>query len=255
MPHTLETQQRQSRDADTSASTTRTDLAKYNAAKKALAEAHRIDEVKDIRDKAVALRTYAMQAKDRVLIDHATEIRLRAERRVGQLLKEMAERGERHEGKGRKERSQPATVKLSDLGINKSQSSRWQALADIAEDKFEEVVTHAQQKASDAVDQAKAKKPKPKPKDPTPKEPTTPKEPQPTTQPEPRETNSDDPVAECLACVVPILRIEIADLTGEQRSVFLVKLREAVHTIMAELNNQEAQTNRWREPTQQERRQ
>src|SRR5690349_11062426 len=70
-------------------------------------------------------------------------IRWRAEQRAGQLLKEMAERGERHEGKGRKERSQGATVKLTDLGVTKTQSSRWQKLADLPEDKFEELVQRA----------------------------------------------------------------------------------------------------------------
>ena len=51
--------------------------------------------MKDIRDKAEAMAAYARQAKDIELIRMATEIKVRAERRAGELLREMAETGQR----------------------------------------------------------------------------------------------------------------------------------------------------------------
>jgi hypothetical protein len=61
---------------------------------------------------------------------------LRAERKAGQLLIEMADRGERF--KGGDPRSRPATLaKLDDLGVSKSQSSRWQKLGAMDDEAFE----------------------------------------------------------------------------------------------------------------------
>jgi hypothetical protein len=59
---------------------------KYEAAQRALAAAVRIDEVKDIYDKALALEACAYQSKNYEMAADAVELRLRATRRLGQLI-------------------------------------------------------------------------------------------------------------------------------------------------------------------------
>ena len=128
-------------------------LTLYDRACAALAKAVRVDEVKAIRDKAVAMQVYAKQAKDRTLVEDATALRMRAERRAGELLAEMGKNQGAVAGKtGRKGKPVLDTKpKLADFGVSKTQSSRWQALASLPQDKFESVVADACDKVNRAV--------------------------------------------------------------------------------------------------------
>jgi hypothetical protein len=125
-------------------------LVRYDAAKKALAAASRVDEAKNIRDRAEAVRVYATHARDYDLQNRAVTIRLLAERRAGQLLTDMTKNpGTRGDGRPRKDgttkrRYRSATAKpptLEELNISKAQSSKWQRLARlIDDDSFEEAL-------------------------------------------------------------------------------------------------------------------
>lgn len=122
-------------------------LVRYEAARAALAAAHRVDEVKTIRDKAQAMAAYAKQARDTQMVQWATEIKVRAERRCGEMLRDSAETGQRATKTSGPPRdvSHDAThtATLRDLGITRDQSSRYQKLAAMPAEHFETAVETA----------------------------------------------------------------------------------------------------------------
>jgi N6-adenosine-specific RNA methylase IME4 len=152
-----------------------TSLAFFESAKQALAICATIDEVKEIRDRAEALRVYQRQSGESLTMQNqCCEIKLRAERRAGEILKGMPKQNGAR-GTGKKVESHDGTP-LSDLGINKNQSSRWQALADIPEPTFDEFIETTKSKGRELTSscahrlakaervKAEASKPKPKKK-------------------------------------------------------------------------------------------
>lgn len=115
-----------------------TGLIHFSAAKRELELASSIDEVKAIRDKAEALRLYVKQQGESLeMQNRCAEIKLRAERKAGELLAEST----RQPGEtDRAIMSHDVTLspKLSDIGISRKQSSRWQAVASLPAEVFEQ---------------------------------------------------------------------------------------------------------------------
>ena len=93
-------------------------LARLESAHRLLAEASTVDEVKELRDKAEVARLYARE-RDLGLEaqNFAAEIKVRAERRLGQMIPEVAPHG----GDRRPEASSTHT-NLRTLGITGDQS-------------------------------------------------------------------------------------------------------------------------------------
>jgi N6-adenosine-specific RNA methylase IME4 len=115
-----------------------TALVKYEAARSALAEARTVDEVKDIRDKAEAIRAYARMAKDKQLEIDATEIRARATRRIGEF---MAEQPKAPAGRKPKIGLDKNPITLADAGIDKNLAHAARQLAGMPEEDFEETLS------------------------------------------------------------------------------------------------------------------
>ena len=117
-----------------------TALVRYEVARAALAEAVRVDEVKVIRDKAVAIEAYARQARDRQLEADCVELRERATRRLGELLAAAKAEGRISQGQPPKNSTGAegfSRVRLAEMGIDHKLSSQAQRKARVPEAEFE----------------------------------------------------------------------------------------------------------------------
>lgn len=117
-------------------------------ARQFLAQSISVDEVRDVADKAKAVSLYLRSRNASIESQNdAAEIRLRAERRLGELTKDMdqAERG-RPEKNSPKAREISKTENLKAAGIRSQDASKWERLADIPEKKFDKLIEETRAK-------------------------------------------------------------------------------------------------------------
>jgi len=111
-------------------------LVRLAEARRLLAEAKTLDEIKDIRNTAQTLANHFKIAKLGLEAQNdAAEIKVRAERKMGALLAEMDGLGT-HGG----DRRSSTSAVLETVGITRNQSSRWQKVAWLADERFEELL-------------------------------------------------------------------------------------------------------------------
>jgi N6-adenosine-specific RNA methylase IME4 len=107
-------------------------LAVISQARQMLQQAKTLDDVLEIRDKAAAAKVYFKAANESVeLMNAAVEVKLRAERKAGELLSVMAKRG-------RPEKGDTKSPFLVESGVTNKQSSRWQQLYRVPDEVFEQ---------------------------------------------------------------------------------------------------------------------
>jgi len=113
--------------------------AAYENAKDALAACTRVDECADWADRAAALASYAKQAQDDALHQHATRIRARAIRRCGELLKQIKAATGAHL---KRDASDPLSRKgaASDAGLSERERKTALRVASVESGRFESEV-------------------------------------------------------------------------------------------------------------------
>jgi hypothetical protein len=120
-----------------------------------MADAISIDEVKEVRDQSEAMRAYAKQAKNKQLEVQAAEIRIRAERRIGELMAaqradgNMATAGRPSQEIGSKTNPISKAPTLSEVGIDKKLADRARKYAAIPEGEFDGIVGEWREKVEE----------------------------------------------------------------------------------------------------------
>lgn len=144
------------------------ELALVDKARKALAEAQSIHEVTEVRDQAKALADYLKTREGaEEAASRATEIRLRAERRIGEMTKAMpkAEAGGTHDGKPGGSRCLEGAPRKRDAlaraGIDHRTASQYERMAAVDPEVFEAAVKQPKASTAGIVRLARNKKSKP----------------------------------------------------------------------------------------------
>lgn len=124
------------------------ELVLLSRAQRALAEAQTIDEVKELRNKAEAVKAYAKTARlGTAIVLDAAVLKLRAERKLGQMLEsvKLANSAPGNQRTGKVDRFPDVTgpLYLSDLGITKTESHRTKKLAAVSAKAFEQYVSES----------------------------------------------------------------------------------------------------------------
>ena len=116
-------------------------LEKWDKMKSAVAECHAVDEIAQIRNQAEAYRYALKQARESPeVVKMAAEIKLRSERRAGELLKEIPrEQGKRNDSTLSQGVTKLVSV-LEENNITRQTASKWQKMANIPEEKFENYI-------------------------------------------------------------------------------------------------------------------
>jgi N6-adenosine-specific RNA methylase IME4 len=121
------------------------ELVKLNKARQALMEAKTLDEIREIRDVAKAVKAYTIaKSLGGEMKNEASEIEIRAIREMGKLIQqkqqagEIASKGDRedHFKCTNKEHLKPQT--LPEIGVTRKESSTSKNMASITDEEFEE---------------------------------------------------------------------------------------------------------------------
>jgi hypothetical protein len=146
-----------------------TSIVAYDSMCKWIAQSENLADCKDIADKSAALKEYARRIKNTEAERRASNVRLIAERRYGELLKQLARtdtskggdvRSATHRGKPI-ERS-PYARALADTGVSIQAASRYQALARVPKTVFDEAILDPQAKPTIRSLIQKVRDPQPK---------------------------------------------------------------------------------------------
>jgi len=120
-------------------------LIKLGSALGLLAQAKTIQEVKHVSDLAEAARVYAKQSHLSIeIVNDASEIRLRAERRLGEMLK-VAPKNPGSRKKAGDSKMESPVPKLSSIGISLKQSYFAQKVASVPQRNFEKFIADGRQ--------------------------------------------------------------------------------------------------------------